>query len=192
MNNTLFYLLEHSINFFVMIFLLRVLAQIARTDFHNPISVFIQKITMPIVNPLRSFLPDLGKFSLAAFVFALLLVFFKLMLFSYLSSQASISPKVIIFGTLIGLGAIKGLLMICVSLLMFLFIGLMIVSFIAGNSYHPATTFLYQITRPILRPIQKIIPPIGGTLDLSPMLVLVVAYLIQNSLLQFGAKLLSS
>lgn len=192
MSNTLFYLLEHSINLFVMIFLLRVLAQIARTDFHNPISAFIHKVTMPVVNPLRNLLPDIGKFSLAAFCFALLLVCLKFILFASLSNAGAFSPQFFLFAVLVGLGGIKGLLMISVTLLMFLFIGLMIVSFIAGNSYHPAATFLYQVTRPILRPIQKVIPPLGGTLDLSPMIVLFGVYFIQSSLLQLGARLFSS
>ena len=33
--------------------------------------------------------------------------------------------------------------------------------------------FLYQITEPMLRPVRRIIPPIGGTIDISPIVVLI-------------------
>ena len=38
---------------------------------------------------------------------------------------------------------------------------------------------LNQITEPILKPIRRIIPPIGG-LDLSPLIVFVVIFFLQN------------
>jgi YggT family protein len=34
--------------------------------------------------------------------------------------------------------------------------------------------FLETVARPILRPVQRLIPPIGGTIDLSPLILLVV------------------
>jgi YggT family protein len=47
------------------------------------------------------------------------------------------------------------------------------------DPYHPAVQILYQITEPVLEPIRKLIPPIGGTLDIS----IIVAF--------FGISLLS-
>ena len=38
---------------------------------------------------------------------------------------------------------------------------------------------LNQITEPILRPIRRIIPPVGG-LDLSPIIVFVIIFFLQN------------
>ena len=38
---------------------------------------------------------------------------------------------------------------------------------------------LNQITEPILKPIRRIIPPIGG-LDLSPLIVFVIIFFLQN------------
>ena len=46
------------------------------------------------------------------------------------------------------------------------------------NSRHPMVgqieRFLWAVTRPVLRPIQKVIPPLGGTVDISPVIALVV------------------
>jgi YggT family protein len=39
---------------------------------------------------------------------------------------------------------------------------------------HPAVHLLYRITDPILRPLQRIIPPIGGAIDISPIAALII------------------
>ena len=39
--------------------------------------------------------------------------------------------------------------------------------------------FLYRITEPVLRPIRRIIPPLGGV-DLSPMILILALYFIRN------------
>ena len=40
---------------------------------------------------------------------------------------------------------------------------------------------LNQITEPILKPIRRVIPPLGG-LDLSPLIVFVIIFFLQNLL----------
>jgi YggT family protein len=35
------------------------------------------------------------------------------------------------------------------------------------DPYNPAVRLLYTITEPVLEPIRKLIPPIGGTMDIS-------------------------
>ncbi len=46
------------------------------------------------------------------------------------------------------------------------------------NGRHPIVgqieRFLWAVTRPILRPIQKVIPPLGGSVDISPVIALIV------------------
>jgi YggT family protein len=37
---------------------------------------------------------------------------------------------------------------------------------------HPLIRILNQITDPVLQPLRRIIPPIGGTLDISPVVAL--------------------
>jgi len=32
---------------------------------------------------------------------------------------------------------------------------------------HPAVQFLYKITEPVLEPIRKLVPPLGGMVDIS-------------------------
>jgi YggT family protein len=35
------------------------------------------------------------------------------------------------------------------------------------DPYHPAVQFLYSITEPVLEPIRKLVPPLGGMIDIS-------------------------
>ncbi len=53
-----------------------------------------------------------------------------------------------------------------------------IISWVNPDPYNPIVRFLYQITEPVLRPIRKIIPPIGG-LDFSPLVALLIIYFLQ-------------
>jgi YggT family protein len=44
---------------------------------------------------------------------------------------------------------------------------------------------LNQVTEPILRPIRRIVPPVGG-LDLSPIIVFVIIFFLQNLIANYS------
>ena len=50
------------------------------------------------------------------------------------------------------------------------------------DPYNPIVQFLYQITEPVLEPIRRLIPPIGGMIDIS-LLVAFFAIIILQQLL---------
>jgi len=45
---------------------------------------------------------------------------------------------------------------------------------------HPAVQILYQITEPVLAPIRKLIPPIGGVMDISIMVAFFALILLEQ------------
>jgi YggT family protein len=47
-----------------------------------------------------------------------------------------------------------------------------VLSWVPHNRNHPAAVFLYKITEPILAPVRRIIPSIGG-IDVSPIVVFI-------------------
>lgn len=69
--------------------------------------------------------------------------------------------------------------------------GLMVLIFIrvlmswVPNKGGKFTKVIYDLTEPILAPIRKFIPPIGGTLDLSPL----IAFIILNILIELIARI---
>lgn len=66
-----------------------------------------------------------------------------------------------------------------------------VISWVSPDPYNPIVRFLYSATEPLLRPARKYIPPLGGTLDISPIVVLILLLFLQravvNSLQQFAA-----
>jgi YggT family protein len=52
-------------------------------------------------------------------------------------------------------------------------------SWVPHNAQHPAAAFLYKITEPILAPVRRVIPSIGG-IDVSPIVVFIGLHVIGN------------
>ena len=63
---------------------------------------------------------------------------------------------------------------------------MIILSWVAQGSRHPAIHLLYQITEPVMAPFRKLLPPMGG-LDFSPILVFVLINVIQIVLRHMAA-----
>jgi YggT family protein len=55
--------------------------------------------------------------------------------------------------------------------------------------YQPVRLFVDRIVEPMLRPIQRIIPPIGG-LDLSPLILLVIVQILGRIIIGILSMLL--
>ena len=56
----------------------------------------------------------------------------------------------------------------------------------------PLSGLLNALTFPFLRPVRRILPPIGGTLDLSPLVVIVIAQLLLMTAVPFLESSLTS
>lgn len=74
-----------------------------------------------------------------------------------------------------------------IQIYQFLILIRVLLSWVNVNPYrpvinHPAVQILYQITDPVLQPLRRLIPPIGGTLDISPV-VAIIALEIVNRIL---------
>ncbi len=155
----------------VFAFLMRVILQIVRADFRNPLAEAIVRVTNPLVLPLRRVIPPLRKLDLASVV-ALLIV--------ELLAQAIILSLDGLSLTRYGLPSI-GLLLhaavfdLVIKLVQF-YIGAVLIyvllSWIAPGTYSPAASLLSSICEPILAPVRRAFPLIGG-LDLSPLFVLI-------------------
>lgn len=49
---------------------------------------------------------------------------------------------------------------------------------------NPIRITLDRIVRPMLAPIQRIVPPIGGTLDLSPLILIILIEIVSSVLIK--------
>jgi len=167
MNTTgaLIYLVGTLTDLYVAAILLRLLLQWVGADFYNPLSQFLVKVTNPVLIPARRVVPSIGRLDTASVVIMLLLELIQLVIIS-LISQADYGFQFLL------LFAIKKLLMTLLMTYFVLIIARVLVSWIANQSRHPLIPLIYQLTEPVLRPFNRLIPPIGG-IDLSPLFVLI-------------------
>ena len=147
-------------------FLLRVLLPLARANMRNPFSQAVLRFTNPIVIPLRRVLRPIGRIDTASFV-ALLLVQLATTLIVLLIVRHGIpSPSAIL------LHIFMALLYSLVQLYFYALLLYAVLSWIAPDAYSPGNELLTSLCSPLLRPVRRWIPPIGG-LDLSALFVLI-------------------
>ncbi len=54
---------------------------------------------------------------------------------------------------------------------------------------HPAIQLLIRVTDPVLEPLRRIIPPIGGAIDISPVVALIILEIVHRLLIWILAGL---
>ncbi len=82
------------------------------------------------------------------------------------------------------IGALATVLDILLNVYMWIIVARAIISWVSPNPYNPIVNFLILATEPVLRYVRRIVPPIGGTFDLSPILVLVAIVILRQFLVQ--------
>lgn len=173
--NPALFLIQTLFGLYAVLVMLRFLLQLLGADFYNPVSQFVVKLTSPVLRPLRRIIPGWHGMDVASLVLAWLVksleVFFVLLLVGGTSH---------LLGALIW--SIPELVALVLNIFLFAVFIRVILSWINPDPYHPAVAVLDRLTRPLLRPAQRLIPPIGG-LDLSPMLVIVGLVLLEMLLL---------
>ena len=58
-----------------------------------------------------------------------------------------------------------------------------ILSWVRLDPENPLVRIVWEITEPIMRPLRRIIPPLGGTFDITPMVALFLLEVVQRFLL---------
>lgn len=158
--------------------LLRLLLQWTRADFYNPLSQAIVKLTNPALRPLRRYVPALGRIDTASVLLMVALQFINTWLVSALYGGS--------FGFIGGvIVSLAELLSKLIYLYIFAIIIQAVASWIAPGAYNPVLSLINTITDPLLRPIRRILPNLGG-LDLSPLIAIVA---LQMALLLIVAPL---
>ena len=179
LDRALGYLIDVVFGLFTYALLLRFVMQLLRAPFRNPIGQAVIALTDWIVKPLRRVLPGFRGIDWASLVATYL--FQVLWLLAYF----------VLFGTPFAwtgggiayllVAAVVALLKAALWLLIMVVLPQAILSWVAPDG--PAAGLLNALTFPFLRPIRRVLPPIGGTLDLSPLVVIVIAQLLQITLL---------
>ena len=178
-------LLEFFFGLLVGLIVLRVLLQLVRANFHNPICQFLYKASNPVLMPLRRIIPAWRRLDIAGVVLAWLLLLLKrVLIFAMFGTLPSLTGLAVM--------AVADLIGFTLMMMLILIIVRVIISFVSSDSYHPAIPLVIQLTEPVLKPVRKRMPALGG-LDLSPIIVLLAISLLQAlvvaPLLDLGLRL---
>jgi len=177
----LIYLIQTLLSLYLIAMLLRFLLQLVRADFYNPISQFIVKVTNPLVVPARKLIPGYAGLDIASLVLALLLQIIGIAAV-FLIRYGALPSLGLLF-----MGGVLGVIALLVKIYFFALLAMIILSWVAQGSNHPAIYLLFQITEPVMAPVRKLLPPMGG-IDFSPILVFVLINVVQIALQHMAAS----
>lgn len=170
MNEAFYFLMDTLFTIALMIVMLRLWLQLVRADFYNPLSQFVVKATNPLIVPLRRIIPSIGPLDTSSLLLALMVAAAKVVTIQLLLA-GQINPGATVVGALVVF--IKE----AFSLLFWVIVIRAIMSWFSQGR-NPMEHLLHQLTEPLLSPIRRFIPPMGG-LDLSVVVLLVALQFLQ-------------
>ena len=162
------FLVDVVSSFFVFMLLARFHFQWLRVPFRNPVGEFVLATTNWMVVPARRAIPGLAGLDLATLLLAWIVQALGLWL------QAAIVGAEPGFGMLAAV-ALVDLVRYSLYILVFAVIVQAVLSWV--NPYTPLAPAFDTITRPFLRPLRRYIPPVGNV-DLTPLILLVILYVV--------------
>ena len=181
------YLIDVVFGLFTYAFLLRFVMQAMRAPFRNPLGQAVIALTDWIVKPLRRVVPGFKGLDWASLVATVLFQFLWVLAIRLVFGGFGFTGDGVVFLLLRTVFEL-------IDHLLWLFIAIVIVqavlSWVAPDG--PLSGLLNALTFPLLRPIRKVLPPIGGTLDLSPLIVIVLAQILLMLLANAQAQVMSA
>jgi YggT family protein len=149
------YIVDTLLWLLTLAFLLRLLFQLVRADFRDPMADAIVRVTNWLILPLRRLLPPIRKIDTAT-VIAVIAV-------------ASVRTAALLGLNGSGFGDVPAFLRITIvslvdlTLRVYLFALLIywLTTFVTPGGYAPGVRLLGQLCEPVLKPVRRIIPPIG-------------------------------
>lgn len=143
--------------------LLRLVMQARRVPFGNPVGRLVFALTDWLVLPLRRLLPAAGRWDTASAAAAYLIALAQVTLLWLLWPGVA--------GAMLPVLALLVLARLAVAALIVLLLVYVVLSWVRPDS--PIHDLLARLTEPLLRPVRRVLPLVGGV-DLSPLVVLVL------------------
>jgi YggT family protein len=164
------FLIDSLFGLYICAVLLRLLFQVVRADFYNPLCQAIVTVTNPVLRPLRRYIPALASIDTAS---VLLILSLQLLNTFLVALVVGVSPN------------LAGLLVVAVAevasktvwIFMAAVIAQIVLSWVAPGGYNPVIGVIQALSEPMLRPARRLLPPLGG-LDFSAMVVVIVLNLL--------------
>lgn len=171
LTDALRFLLNTAFALIVYSALLRFIMQWLRAPFRNPLGQAVAALTDWAVKPLRKVLPGFRGLDWASLVFAWIAQLLWLLALAALGGSVLSGPLIAALAALAVVELLKAALWI---LIVAVFLQALL-SWVAPDG--PLAGVLNALTFRFLAPIRRVLPPLGGVLDLSPLIVIVLAQL---------------
>jgi YggT family protein len=161
-------LLGTAADLLAVAFLARVYAQWVRAPFRNPVGQFVLAVTNWAVLPLRRVIPGLFGIDLASVLAAWLVQIAYFGVLAGLSGLVAVAPEAM-------LGVVWVATIAVLRMSVYLLMGAVIIAALLSwiNPYSPLGPLFDALTRPLLAPVRRLLPTLGG-IDLSPLVVLLL------------------
>jgi len=161
--SAIIYIVDTLLGLALLVVMVRLLLQLTRADFRNPLAQAVVRLTNPLIMPLRRVLPPLGKIDTASVVAVLLVATLKVAVLASFSDLTSVlTPLMWVRAVLVEIAR---------TLLWTYFYAIVLyalLSLIAPGGYSPLQSGLSALCEPVRRPIRRMLPAIAG-IDLSPL-----------------------
>ena len=149
------YIVDMLLWLLLLAFVLRLLFQLVRADFRDPMADAIVRVTNWLIMPLRKVLPPIGKIDTATVIAVLLVAGARTFILMAMAGGGVGDPVAFLRITILDL---VGLVLRVYLFAMLLY---WLTSFVSPSGYAPGVRLLAQVCEPILKPVRRIIPRIG-------------------------------
>ncbi len=168
LGNIAYFLIDTLFGLYIGLIMVRFLLGLVRADFYNPFSQFVVTVTNPLLRPLRRLIPAVAGIDTAAIVLMFGLKLLQLYLLVIL--QGAVPPLL----PLLWVAALK-LVELAIYVYIIALIAQAVLSWVnpQGYGHNPLASLLHSLNDPLLRPLQRIIPPVG-MFDLSPLVAILL------------------
>jgi YggT family protein len=149
------YIVDTLLWLLTLAFVLRLLFQLVRADFRDPMADAIVRLTNWLILPLRRVLPPIAKIDTATVVAVLAIACARTM--ALLALNRFGGGDWIVFMRI----TIVDLIDMVLRVYLFALLIYWLTSFISPGGYAPGVRLLGQLCEPVLKPVRRLIPPIG-------------------------------
>lgn len=182
LHDALLFIVNTVFSLYLFVLVVRVLLAFAGANYFDPVTQFVARCTNFAVKPLRRVIPNYNGIEISTVILIVAIEFIKFAIILALTYSSF---------SILGLSliAIADTLKLFLQTLFYAIILQAILSWVQPQS--PLNMILYRINAPLMRPIQRLVPTIGG-IDISPipamMILQLLIILIVNPIMAAGAS----
>lgn len=182
--SALSFLVHTVLNTLCMMFLLRFFMQLFKCSFYNPLGQLVMALTDFAVKPARRVIPSWKKIDLSTLFLAILTQFILQIALLWLRDFPLMVVGESVWASILGM-TLLGLIRAVLDLFFYAIMLQVILSWV--NPHTPIAPVLQNLTKPILGPIQRMIPVING-IDFSPVVALILLQMLNISVISVLGK----